>query len=99
MTKKNKISLNSSLIELVTEKTLAKEQLTPLLPFVINTESSEYKERKADSDRIGRECKSYKKTAEKLADKIVNMEFEDWNNWHTNFYKSMLRVTNHVVIL
>jgi hypothetical protein len=86
MTKKNKISLNSSLIELVTEKTLAKEQLTPLLPFVINTDSDQYKEIKADSDRIGRECKSYKKTAEKLADKIVNMEFEDWNNWHTNFY-------------
>jgi len=87
MTKKIKISLNSSLIDLVTEKTLVKEQFGPLFaPLVVNTDSDQYKEMKSDSDRISRVCKEYKKNAEKLADKIVNMEFGDWTNSHTDFY-------------
>ena len=87
MTKKNKISLNSSLIEVVTEKTLAKEQFGPLFaPLVVNTDSDQYKEMKAGSDRISRICKEYKKDAEEIADKIVGMKFENFTNWETNFY-------------
>jgi len=87
MTKKNKISLNSSLIELVTEKTLTKEQFGPLFaPIIVNTDSDQYKDMKADSDSIGRICKEYKKDAEEIADKIVGMKFENFTNWETNFY-------------
>ena len=88
MTKKNKISLNSSLIELVTEKTLAKEQFMPppLLPLTINTGSDQYKEFKASADAIDKKCKEYKKNAEEIADKIVGMKFENFTNWETNFY-------------
>ena len=87
MSKKIKISLNSTLIDTIVSKTLAKEQLGPLLaPMIVNTDSDQYKEMKSDSDRISRVCKEYKKNAEKLADKIVNMEFDDWTDSHTDFY-------------
>jgi hypothetical protein len=101
MTKKSKISLNSSLIDLVTEKTIAVQEQgyvkDKILSGDYNPDSPNYqiqsnfdkKQREAVKkafNQFWNECEEYREKAKRQARRIVRMEFEDWTQADTDFY-------------
>ena len=84
MTKKTKISLNSTLIEAVTQKARETQEQT------LYTNSMDWQYFDTDKQNIETydACSEYRKKAERLAQQIVDMDFKNWTEDDTWFYNA-----------
>ena len=84
MTKKTKISLNSTLIEAVTQKARETQEQT------LFTNSMDFQYFDTDKQNIETydACSEYRKKAERLAQQIVDMDFKNWTEDDTWFYNA-----------